>query len=641
MHKTKGMKKNPKKGLLLSIAALALGSSLQATTYYLSPNGNDNSNGTSTSTPWKTISKLNNMVLPPGTTILFEGGAIFTGGISIDQSDANDESNIVTFSTYGTGKAIISSGSSSGFSAQNTKGFKISNLSFEGAGMASNSTNGISISTNLSGNVKLGKVEIVNSDVHNYGKDGIALVSSSGNTGFKNVLIDGVHVYQVKQNGITTRGYTMQTHTGYAHENVTIRNTEVDHVPGYSDPSTHRGSGIILAQAANSLIEKSVAHDNGTANTHCGGPGGIWAWDCDHLTIQYCESYKNSGGSGCDGLGFDFDGGVTNSLMQYNYSHDNDGAGYLLGQYDYARPWSNNVVRFNISENDGRTNSGAISLFKGPGSTMSGCKIYNNTVVISPSSKNSNVSAFTLTQWYTGITGVEVYNNIFQSTGGTQLVLVPNGYDADFAGNLYWSSGSPLKINYHGTVYNSLSSWRTASGKETAGGLSTGVNADPLLQNVGNGTIIYPSATTQLNAYRFSASSPAMNAGVNLMNVFGINAGTHDYFNNPINAMSTSIGVYQGGSGLTTGVSDITKAESEKISFFPNPLRSGDMLYVKGAEYPYSLEVVSITGASVIKDKEVSTDEYLIADKGLSAGVYIVAIKDNAGKKTVSKLVIE
>jgi len=39
--------------------------------------------------------------------------------------------------------------------------------------------------------------------------------------------------------------------------------------------------------------------------------------------------------------------------MQYNYSHDNDGAGYGIYEYVGAPPWSNNIVRFNISQNDG------------------------------------------------------------------------------------------------------------------------------------------------------------------------------------------------------------------------------------------------------------------------------------------------
>ena len=53
---------------------------------------------------------------------------------------------------------------------------------------------------------------------------------------------------------------------------------------------------------------------------------------------------------------------MTNSVMQYNYSHDNDGAGYGLYQGSTSAPWSNNVVRYNISQNDGRKNGyGAIT----------------------------------------------------------------------------------------------------------------------------------------------------------------------------------------------------------------------------------------------------------------------------------------
>src|SRR3712207_8524244 len=45
-----------------------------------------------------------------------------------------------------------------------------------------------------------------------------------------------------------------------------------------------------------------------------------------------------------------------NSIMQYNYSHDNYGAGYLLARYSSAPAMSNLTIRYNISENDGRKN---------------------------------------------------------------------------------------------------------------------------------------------------------------------------------------------------------------------------------------------------------------------------------------------
>ena len=56
-----------------------------------------------------------------------------------------------------------------------------------------------------------------------------------------------------------------------------------------------------------------------------------------------------------DGDGFDFDGGCTHCLMQYNYSHDNQAAGFLVYTYkDAPHQFANVVVRYNVSENDAR-----------------------------------------------------------------------------------------------------------------------------------------------------------------------------------------------------------------------------------------------------------------------------------------------
>ena len=47
---------------------------LLATTYYVSPSGNDNNSGTSTGAPWKTLAKVNNTNFSPGDKILFQRG---------------------------------------------------------------------------------------------------------------------------------------------------------------------------------------------------------------------------------------------------------------------------------------------------------------------------------------------------------------------------------------------------------------------------------------------------------------------------------------------------------------------------------------------------------------------------------------
>jgi hypothetical protein len=71
--------------------------------------------------------------------------------------------------------------------------------------------------------------------------------------------------------------------------------------------------------------------------------------------IQYNEAYGTKGQR--DGEGFDSDWNSKNTLIQYNYSHDNDG-GFLLicneGRRDPAENAGNTgtIARYNISQND-------------------------------------------------------------------------------------------------------------------------------------------------------------------------------------------------------------------------------------------------------------------------------------------------
>ncbi|MBQ7384138.1 MAG: hypothetical protein IJV72_05030, partial [Clostridia bacterium] len=66
-----------------------------AKVYYVSNNGSDSNNGTSPSTPWKTLSKVNNASLPLGSYVRFERGGIFRGKLTAKAG--------VTYTAYGTG----------------------------------------------------------------------------------------------------------------------------------------------------------------------------------------------------------------------------------------------------------------------------------------------------------------------------------------------------------------------------------------------------------------------------------------------------------------------------------------------------------------------------------------------------------
>ena len=212
----------------------------------------------------------------------------------------------------------------------------------------------------------------------------------------------------------------------------------------------HTGSGLILSGIDGAIVEHCTAYHNGWLNARGGGPSGIWGWDCNNLVIQYCESHHNEAGGQRDGGGFDLDGGCTNSVLQYNYSHDNDGPGYLLVQFDYARPMNNLVVRYNVSVNDGKIQEqGGILIYSsGWDGGIENADIYNNTIILDRPANGSTPNGIYL---FSGdISNITVRNNIFQVAAGLRVLRTFTTTGVRFEGNCYWSSGGALAFDWNG-----------------------------------------------------------------------------------------------------------------------------------------------------------------------------------------------
>ncbi len=81
-----------------------------ATDYYVSSSGNDTNNGLSTSSPWRTIQKVNSVfsTLKPGDKILFRRGDTFYGTINITKSGVSGSP--ITLGSYGTGDKPVITG---------------------------------------------------------------------------------------------------------------------------------------------------------------------------------------------------------------------------------------------------------------------------------------------------------------------------------------------------------------------------------------------------------------------------------------------------------------------------------------------------------------------------------------------------
>jgi hypothetical protein len=509
--------------LLAAIPALA-------TDYYVSPSGNDKKGNGTAAKPWKTIAEVNQHQYLPGDRILFQGGASYSGTLNFTSRSRGTAASPIMVTSYGAGRATIAPGTAAALFAYNTAGYVLSNLDFVGSG-ASNTAHGVNFYADLAGGVKLDTIVIDSVEVRGFGKAGIIIGSWNGVTGFQNVRITNTSSHDNADGGISTYGDVNINTVGWPHRNVYIGNCTAYNNMGRAGTTTASGNGIVVGAADGVIIERSLAYNNGVNNTNNGGPVGIWVYDSNNALIQYNESHHNHTNSVTDGGGFDIDGGTTNSVMQYNYSHDNEGPGYALIQYAGARVWANNTARYNVSQNDARKNGvGAIHFWNG-GSGVQSAQVYNNTVYISGTAPMPRAMMF-----QTPTSNVSVRNNIFFSTGGAPVLDAVGGqYNLSLQGNNWWSGGAATTFVWNYASYGDLGSFRSSTGMETFNGSPVGMSLDPRLTAPGAGpSINNPAALSTLSAYRLQGGSPMIDTGLTLGSLFGVNPGPSDLYGSPL-----------------------------------------------------------------------------------------------------------
>ena len=83
-------------------------------------------------------------------------------------------------------------------------------------------------------------------------------------------------------------------------KNILVKDCRAENNPG--DPTildNHSGNGILTGLSDSVVIDHCTATNNGWDMPRIGnGPVGIWAYESDHVTIQYCISYRNKTSKG-------------------------------------------------------------------------------------------------------------------------------------------------------------------------------------------------------------------------------------------------------------------------------------------------------------------------------------------------------
>lgn len=347
--------------------------------YYVnSQTGNDHNPGT-IEKPFQTIAKVNQLKLQAGNSVFFAGGQTFEGNLYFKGISGTKESPFQV-SSYGNDRAIIDAENGTGIKADSCAWLQLKNLKVVGTDrLKGNEGSGIELR-------KTQNCSIDSVDASGFLWSGIKAV------GGKNLQITHVYAHDNGFSGINVESDGqdaggLEGSWGKSFHNVYIAHCVAENNPGCPVvKNNHSGNGILIGGVTKGLIEYCEAMNNGWDMPREGnGPVGIWAYQSDSITIQYCYAHDNkTSAKGKDGGGFDLDGGITNSVVQHNYSANNEGAGYGLFQYYGATLWKNNIVRNNFSYNDGRKNGQAGFLMwiaTGSPEPISDCRIYENTVI--------------------------------------------------------------------------------------------------------------------------------------------------------------------------------------------------------------------------------------------------------------------
>ena len=350
-------------GLLLGAARLPRAPRLPyARTFYVNgKSGDDRQLGRTPNQAWQSLDRVNQEPFRPGDQILFRAGTRYRGQFKPHGSGAMVEGSVqpIIVSRYGDGPKPRIDGAGRERAAvylRNVEYWEVTDLEVTNTGSSREAgRRGILIHAENFGTAH--HIHLRNLHIHDVNG---SLVKEEGggsavqwrNEGdaqpsrFDGLVIEGYHIERCARNAITGSGYWRRDQW-HPSRNVVVRGNLIEEVPG---------DGIVPTGCDGALVEHNVMRDCPRLLPEGEAAAGIWPWSSDNTVIQFNEVSGHK--APWDAQGFDADWNCRGTLIQYNYSHDNDG-GFLLicNNGEVGQPISvGNVgtrVRYNISVNDG------------------------------------------------------------------------------------------------------------------------------------------------------------------------------------------------------------------------------------------------------------------------------------------------
>jgi hypothetical protein len=407
--------------------------------YYIdAQNGDDNNSGTSASSPWKSVYNINRQTYLPGDTIFLKAGASWEGRLSLKGSGTAGKPIVLTSYGQGSKPHLMGNGKvNQVLLFEEVDNWEVSNIEISNNTTEIGSRTGILIQSLGSGTRS--HFHIKNVYIHDVmgdysfetrGKNtgGIGIIGGP-TTKFDDILIEGCEIGPVNRVGIFTNLTDAKNATrgNRPITNLVIRNNKIHHCAG---------DGVIVRYANKPIISHNVAYENHNAPESLVKHGvALWCRSTDEALFEYNEVYNTRGSM--DGQAFDADLDAYRTIVQYNYSHDNEG-GFML-VYGSS---SDAIVRYNISSNDGSVGN---HIFDFPiWTSPRGSGIFHNNTIIIPAGSKAVLAD-------EAIESAKFYNNIFYNNGSGKQSVPSGGKTAVFVYNAYkgylsneMSDSSPL-----------------------------------------------------------------------------------------------------------------------------------------------------------------------------------------------------
>ncbi len=561
--------------------------------YYVdATSGKDSNNGTSSETAWQTLERVNKEVFQPGDQILFKAGETWTGALKPQGSGV--EGAPIVIASYGEGKKpILKPGADWTISHMNIANkvvrnprvnnvitffnqeyWEVRDLELYDPTYAQNTNTyvyrrGINVSAEDAGDLSYFKFD--NLTIHgfrgpisNEGKSSggiIMTVTTNLNdpskrvpTAVHDISVTNCELYDLGRSGInfvspwTTRNgakWNKYRPFGYRglgdwkpYERFTLSNNIIHDIDG---------DGTIVDGCKDVMVDHNTVY---RTVYNCWYGVGLFNWNSDNVVFEYNEVYEASPadallGAG-DGQGIEIDALNQNTLVQYNYLHDNAGGVFMWCCTEDLRGFDG-IYRYNISQNDGAKH-GVIDWRPGHEGSMA----YNNTIYL-----GEGIDREWLKNGYTGgKSDAKFYNNIVVNKGkmtlgagfneqeiiylgeGIDREWLKNGYtggksDAKFYNNIVVNKGkmtlgagfNEQEIDYESNIFVGFNQVPT---NDTAV-----IQEDPKFVAPGTGA----NGIDSLKGYQLQADSPAIDAGMNIEN-----NGGKDYFGTKLTDGKTDIG---------------------------------------------------------------------------------------------------